>query len=51
MQRNTWRVISILLPLALAIVVPLVSSGYSEWKDASTSSLLRDTMVEEYSSC
>ncbi len=34
MQRNTWRVISILLLLALAIVVPLVSSGYSEWTKA-----------------
>lgn len=37
MQRSTLRVISILLLLLLAIFVPLVLSGYSEWKKASTS--------------
>ena len=37
MQRSSWRVISILLLLVLAIFVPLVVSGYSEWKKASIS--------------
>src|SRR6266496_3282860 len=37
MQRSSWRVISILLLLVLAIFVPLVVSGYSEWKMASIS--------------
>jgi tetratricopeptide (TPR) repeat protein len=37
MQRSSVRVISILLLLVLAIFVPLVLSGYSEWKQASTS--------------
>jgi tetratricopeptide (TPR) repeat protein len=37
MQRGPLRVISILFLLALAIFVPLVSSGYSEWKKAATS--------------
>lgn len=37
MQRSPLRVISILLLLVLAIFVPLILSGYSEWKKASTS--------------
>jgi tetratricopeptide (TPR) repeat protein len=37
MQRSPWRVISVLLLLVLAIFVPLVLSGYSEWKKASIS--------------
>src|SRR5512133_3932244 len=37
MQRSSLRVISILLLLVLAIFVPFVLSGYSEWKKASTS--------------
>src|ERR1041384_1129983 len=37
MQRSSLRVVSILLLLVLAIFVPLVLSGYSEWKKASTS--------------
>ncbi|MEO8357984.1 MAG: tetratricopeptide repeat protein [Chloroflexota bacterium] len=36
MQRNTLRVISVLTILTLAIFTPLVSSGYSELKKAST---------------
>ncbi len=36
MQRNPWRVAVTLALLALAIFLPLVSSGYSEWKKAST---------------
>ncbi len=36
MQRSPLRVISILLLLVLAIFVPLVLSGYSEWHKAST---------------
>jgi tetratricopeptide (TPR) repeat protein len=36
MQRNTLRVISVLTILTLAIFTPVVSSGYSELKKAST---------------
>lgn len=37
MQRNTLRVISVLTILTLAVLTPLVSSGYSELKQASVS--------------
>ena len=36
MQRSSLRLAAILLMLALAIFVPLMLSGYSEWKKAST---------------
>src|SRR5215216_2736960 len=36
MQRSSLRLAATLLILALAIFVPLVLSGYSEWKKAST---------------
>ncbi len=37
MVRNTFRVLGVLALLILAIVVPLVSSGYVEWKKATQS--------------
>lgn len=38
MHRNTARVVSVLLPILLAIAAPVVFSGYSELRQASTSS-------------
>jgi len=35
MQRNPWRVVLILVLLALAMFAPLLLSGYSEWSKAS----------------
>src|SRR5215216_634737 len=35
MQRNPWRVVLILILLALAMFAPLLLSGYSEWSKAS----------------
>ncbi len=34
MQRNTLRVISVLMILTLAVLTPLISSGFSELKQA-----------------
>jgi protein O-GlcNAc transferase len=36
MQRSSLRVVAVLVLLLLAIFVPLLTSGYSEWKKAST---------------
>ena len=49
MYRNALRVIFVLFLLLLSILVPVVSSGYSELKQASTSSSYTE-MAEHYGS-
>src|SRR5690349_24339868 len=45
MQRSPWRVTSILLLLLLAVFVPLVLSGYSEWKKASVTKTYAEAAI------
>src|SRR5258705_5451666 len=49
MYRNALRVIFVLSLLLLAVFVPVVSSGYSEWEQASTASSYNE-MAEHYGS-